>query len=343
MSLEAFRQSAAAVDLSDRSKLQFKGEQTFWFLDQLLTNKLDELAPGAGADALLLTPKGRIVAPLRIVSSGQSAHVDGPAGMGEELRSFFDGRVFTTKVEVSDRTGDFAIIGVLGPRCDELVRQALETLVAVETTEQLELGLVIPGETEQETAHFGASVLVRLTRPVRGLEVWVRLERKDELTAALSQAGVEVAEVDDYFDLCTLEGVPRFGVDFDNTFLPQEAALERAVHFEKGCYLGQESVAMAQRGRIKRRLRRVRFEGDPSIGTIQFEDAEVGTVTSAADDGSHGYGIATVKTTVPLGEQIQVTGDDRTSNAVVEEIPGTVEGPAVPSARELREQLNNPR
>ena len=343
MSLEPFRQSAASVDLSDRSKLQFTGEQAFWFLDQLLTNKLDELAPGSGADALLLTPKGRIVAPLRVLAAGKSAHVDGPAGMGEELRSFFDGRVFTTKVEVSDRTEDFAIIAVLGPRSDELTRQVLETLVAEETAEQRDLGLVIPGETEHETSHYGASVVVRVTRPVQGLEIWVRSDRKDELSAALSEAGVEVGSFDDYFDLCSLAGVPRFGVDFDNTFLPQEAALEGAVHFEKGCYLGQESVAMAQRGRVKRRLRRVRFEGSPLLGTVRFEDAEVGRVTSAAADGSGGFGIATIKTTVPLRERVQVLDGERIATAVVEEIPGTVEGPAVPSARELREQLNNPR
>jgi folate-binding protein YgfZ len=343
VSLEAFRQTTTSIDLSDRSKLQFTGDQAFWFLDQLLTNKLDELAPGSGADALLLTPKGRIVAPLRVIAAGKSAHVDGPPGMGEELKSFFEGRVFTTKVEVSDRTDDFAIVAVLGPRSDELSRQALEALVAGETTEQRDLGLVIPGETEHETTHFGASVLVRVTRPVRGLEVWVRSDRKDELTAALSGAGVGMASGNDYFDLCTLEGVPHFGVDFDNTFLPQEAALEGAVHFEKGCYLGQESVAMAQRGRIKRRLRRVRFEGTPLVGTARFENAEAGRVTSAAADGSGGFGIGTIKTTVPLGERVQVVGDGTTANAVVEEIPGTVEGPAVPSARELREQLNKPR
>ena len=83
-------------------------------------------------------------------------------------------------------------------------------------------------------------------------------------------------------------GVPRFGVDFDETTYPQEAALEkRAVSFDKGCYLGQEVVCMLElRGHVKRKLARVSIDGTalPTKGAVVTDDsgAEVGSLTSAA-------------------------------------------------------------
>ncbi|HYN99024.1 MAG TPA: hypothetical protein VEU28_05065, partial [Actinomycetota bacterium] len=104
-------------------------------------------------------------------------------------------------------------------------------------------------------------------------------------------------------------------------------------HFKKGCYLGQEAVAMAQRGRVKKRLRHLVFSGDPAAGEVNFEGQPAGTVTSVSD----GFGIAMVKTTVPLDSKVSVGG----STATVKELPGTVYGPSVPSARELRERLQS--
>ncbi|MGH2770833.1 MAG: YgfZ/GcvT domain-containing protein, partial [Actinomycetota bacterium] len=155
--------------------------------------------------------------------------------------------------------------------------------------------------------------------------------------------GGERASEEEYEALRVLAGLPRFGVDFDEGYLPQEAAMERAVHFQKGCYLGQEAVAMAQRGRVKRRLRHLCFEKTPFIGEIFRMGEQMGRVTSIAAgfSGSEGYGIATIKTSVEVGAEVEVTdaSEGNRARAVVLELPGTVEGPKLPSARELRERI----
>jgi folate-binding protein YgfZ len=339
MDLTSFRTGAAVLDHSDRTKLHFKGEQAFWFLDQLLTNQIEGLGPGTGADALLLTPKGRIVSPLRVLAAETSAFTDAPSGLGERLRNFFEERIFATKVEIRDRTDEFTILTILGPEADVVTARVLEELAVGETKEQRDLGLSLPGDTEHDLTHYGASVAVRVTRPIRGIEIWAVRPATDRLTQALRNAGATFASEEDFAGLCAVEGTPRFGTDFDESFLPQEAALERAVHFEKGCYLGQEAVAMAQRGRIKRRLRHLAFDGDPAIGPVHHAGSEVGRVTSIGSDAGKGYGVATIKTVVGAGETVEV----ESRRAHVRELPGTTEGPAGPSAREIRERLEKGR
>ena len=91
---------------------------------------------------------------------------------------------------------------------------------------------------------------------------------------------------------------------------------------------------MTQRGRVKRRLRHLRFEGgDARTGTVRQGDEEVGRVTSAAGR----FGIGPVRTTVESGATVEV--GEPPARATVGELPGTVTGPSLPSARELRERL----
>lgn len=340
MGLEPFRTSAGVVDRSDRGKLVFKGDQAHWFLDQLVTNRVELLEAGGGTEALMLTPKGRITAVMRLISTGKSVHADFDVGLAKELREFFEGRIFTTKVEITDRTEDFAILSVLGPRSDEICRAALERFARGESEEDRALGASLPGEDEHHTVHFGSVAAVRITRPIRGIDLFVRSESAAELVAILEDAGASSASQTEYAELCAVEGLPRFGVDFDGGYLPQEAAMERVVHFAKGCYLGQEAVAMAQRGRVKRRLRHLEFRGDPVLGDLVTDDTEAGLVSSIGKENDRGWGIVTVKTSVVPGSELRVVSEEGVeAKATIRELPGTTEGPTVPSGRELRERL----
>lgn len=340
MTLAPFRQGAGILDRSDRGKLQFTGEQARWFLNQLVTNEVEHVEPGHGADALLLTPNGRITAVMRLLVAGRSVFADVDPGQAPPLLDFFQGRVFTTRVEIADVTDGFGLVCVLGPAADRVVREAVAGLVEGESDQDRALGASLPSDDEHASTHFGSAALVRVVRPVRGLDLWVRRADAGKLIAALQAAGGERVTPEDYGALCVVEGLPRFRVDFDERFLPQEAALERAVHFNKGCYLGQEAVAMAQRGRIKRRLRHLGFVSGPATGSIRHEGEEAGAVTSAAAEDGTGFGIGAVRTAVPLGAEVDVVpGEGSPARAVVAELPGTSEGPKPPSARELRERL----
>ena len=79
------------------------------------------------------------------------------------------------------------------------------------------------------------------------------------------------------------ELVAKFGVDFDDKTLPQEAGLSRTLAMEKGCYVGQETVARIHfRGHINKVVRTLRFEREVPVGTdLTYEGAPVGRVTSS--------------------------------------------------------------
>ncbi|HEY8202903.1 MAG TPA: hypothetical protein VII47_16340, partial [Actinomycetota bacterium] len=204
---------------------------------------------------------------------------------------------------------------------------------------------VLPGGEEHANVVVSAgdvTVLVaRVVRPVPGLDLLVPRDRLSGMVEALVSEGGEARTTGDLGVLSVVEGLARYGIDFDDRRLPQEAALERAVHFAKGCYLGQEAVAMAQRGRVKRRLRHLAFEGPPATGSLVHEGLPVGEVTSAAEEDGRGWAIAMVSTSVALGSAVEVRHADggEGPRAEVRELPGTHEGPKAPSARELRERL----
>lgn len=319
------------VDLSDRYKLRFSGPQALWFLDQLVTNQVVDLEPGSGKQALLLTPKGRITAVLRVLSTDEGALVDLDADDPSSVLEFFNMRVFATKVKVEDATREFALLRVLGGDAASHIAS-----IAQEALELPDAGNAIVG--------FESGYLVNLDEPLEGVDLWVRQEAKDYIFRTLTESGVQQLSGDEYEAYRVIAGVPRFGVDFDSSYLPQEAAFERAVHFKKGCYLGQEAVAMAQRGKVKRRVRHLELSGAPALGDLWQEGANAGSVTSAAGDEYKAFGIGTVKTVVAPESEVRIrSGEEELGGARVRVLPGTVEGPSVPSARELRERLQGGR
>jgi folate-binding protein YgfZ len=229
---------------------------------------------------------------------------------------------------------------VVGPAADDIVRETLAARWEREGPDAQSLGAELPSDEELASTHFGSTAIVRLRRPIWGVDLWTRRDQSADLVGALVEAGGATATSEDFTQLCVIEGLPRFGVDYDSGFLPQEAALERAVHFSKGCYLGQEAVAMAQRGRVKRRLRHLHFDGEPAAGPLRIDGADAGTVTSIASEGDRGFGIAVVRTSVPVGAEAEVEAEaGRVVHARIAELPGTAKGPALPSARELRERI----
>lgn len=325
------------ADLSDRAKLRFTGPQALWFLDQLVTNQILELPPGAGKEALLLTPNGRITSHLRILHAASEAEaevlIDGPPGHAERLKDFFEMRVFATKVKIGDVSGESALLRLVGSEAASLASEVLE-IDPPDTGEHSNVPFSVHGEP---------GLAVRIEMPMPGLDLWIPRRSTEGVARSLIAAGVAKISAGSYEQMRVTAGLPQFSVDFDETYLPQEAAMERAVHFSKGCYLGQEAVAMAQRGKVKRRLRHLEFEDAGITGTLLHGQDEAGRVTSAAAAGGRWFGIGTVKTSVSPGDSVYVLDESGKTQAaaVVRELPGTTYGPRVPSARELRERLRS--
>lgn len=117
-------------------------------------------------------------------------------------------------------------------------------------------------------------------------------------------------------------GVGAFGVDFGERDLPQEAGLTRTVSVEKGCYVGQETVARIHfRGHINKVLRPLRFDGDlPPVGAeLALDGANVGRVSSVVRSPRAGVvGLGMVRVEPSAGTELEVEGG---GTATVGEVP----------------------
>ena len=121
-----------------------------------------------------------------------------------------------------------------------------------------------------------------------GVDIICDAERADEVKAALGvpevdEAAAEVVRVE--------SGRPRYGIDLDDSVIPQEAGLnERAVNFEKGCYVGQETVArLFYRGKPNRHLRGLRLSEPVATGEpLRLGEREVGRVGSSVISPANG-------------------------------------------------------
>jgi folate-binding protein YgfZ len=259
-----------------RGLLLLTGPQRIWFLQQTITADVDDLEPGRWRESCFLTPKGKLVSHFRVgvLCDDVWLDVDPPA---EPLADWLARYRFRTKVEVTDRST--TVTTVAGPPA---------------------AGLAGDGEVK---ATDGAVVF-----GFRLGEVPVAHVHGDP------PPGVEATPADDLEVLRIEAGVPRFGVDYTTENLPQEAGLTRLVPVDKGCYVGQETVARIHfRGHVNRVVRPLTLsEVVPAeaVGRSLFLDGDrVGTVTSAAGSPRKGpVGIGMVRVEVPQGAVLEIEG-----------------------------------
>jgi tRNA-modifying protein YgfZ len=145
----------------------------------------------------------------------------------------------------------------------------------------------------------------------------------EQKTAVIAATGLEPATADDWRTYRIEQFRPRFGEDISSSTLPQETGLGDALHFQKGCYLGQEIVErIRSRGHVNKMLAGLSIKTDqvPAPGTkIQFEGADAGEITSAVFAPAFGEvrAIAMVRTQASKpGAIVQVTGVDAQVSAV---------------------------
>jgi folate-binding protein YgfZ len=274
---------AGLVDRSPSGKLALTGDEARTFLTGQVTADVEALEPGAGTYAALLTPKGKIVADLRIVDVGAASGAPDDPGAGVELlllcersglQALFDHlrrHLVGYAVELHKRTLQLGLLALEGPRTAAVLGAAADDLA----------------REEHATALADLDgVAVRLVRTAAGVDVLPAADDVEAVRAVLlargavpvDPAAAEVTRVE--------AGRPRLHHEMDETVMPAEAGIvERAVSFTKGCYVGQETVARLHwRGRPNRHLRGLRLEREVPVGTVIVEDGrELGRVTTSVD------------------------------------------------------------
>jgi folate-binding protein YgfZ len=300
---EACTEGAGLVDRSEAGKLLLTGPQAREFLDGQISNDIARLDDGHGRYAALLTNKGRMLADLRALA------LDGGLLLVCEriaLQPLFDQArrgLIGWDAEMHKRTLELGLLSLVGPRAEEIARAA---------------GLPVPGAEEHDVVALpvGAagpdSVAGAVARTDLGLDVLPPAARVADVRAALLAAGaVEAPEA--AAEIVRVEhGRPRYGIDLDETVMPEEAGIvDRAVSFNKGCYVGQETVARLHwKGKPNRHLRGLRLSAPVEHGaTVVAGEREVGKIGSTVASPRFGpIALAILRREVAVGDHVLVGG-----------------------------------
>lgn len=297
--LVALHRGCGLLDRSDRGRLALSGAGAAEFLNGQVTNDVERLQVGEGCYAAFLTHKGKMQGDLRILRAERELLLDTER---VALQSLFDTiRRFKIgyDVELHKRTLESGLLSLIGPRA-RAVATAAGAGALPPTIEHAHVEATIAGRPVR---------LIATSRP-DGLDVLCEAQSVEEVHSALLAAGAEQVGEAAAETVRVEQGVPRYGVDLDETVIPQEADLnERAVSFTKGCYVGQETVArLYYKGKPNRLLRGLRLDRQAAPGDqISVGERAVGRLGTVAISPTIGpIALALVRREVEPGERVSV-------------------------------------
>ncbi|MDJ0786829.1 MAG: glycine cleavage T C-terminal barrel domain-containing protein [Myxococcota bacterium] len=266
--------------LPGRGLIQVSGSERTRWLDGMLTNDIQALekgTPGAGCFALLLTRQGRVVADLHVLALEDELWLELEAGAVADVVERLDKMIIADDVRLRDARDAVERLAVEGPvAADVLARAGVDVA-----------GL--PADHFLEGAIAGVSVRVAAFAftGALGFQLFVPPGGSDAIVDALGGAGAGAGSPETFERLRIEAGTPWLGRELDESVLPAEARLERAISTTKGCYTGQEVVArLRSRDRRNHVLVGLRFEAELAApGTTLSDTAgkRIGEVTSSVD------------------------------------------------------------
>ncbi len=266
------------ADRSDRGKLRFTGPQRAWFLHQVLTQAFEDMAPGDARDAAMITAHGRMLGYLEAVAADDAILTHFESSLLESFPEEIKRYVFATQVDVVDETRSMGLVLVAGSGW-----AAAAAKIAPEHS------VLHPTRSLGEDAGY----------------IWMARDQVDDALASLAGLGEQATE--SILEAIRItNGAPRWGYEMGPKTFPQEAGIDPwAVHYDKGCYLGQEAMAKIHfRGKVNRRLGRILGEGVSDGCDITLGDVKVGTITSASGD----RGLGLIRYTIEPGTDVLVGG-----------------------------------
>jgi folate-binding protein YgfZ len=309
-------EGAGLVDRSDRDVLQVPGADRLSWLHSITSQHLDRLADGAGSEALVLSPNGHVEHHLVLADLGGTTWADVEPGTGEALHAFLQRMRFMLRVEPAIVTGDWAVLSLVGPgSTDVLAAAQLPAPEGAYEVRALDAGFV----RRMPPIGDGDATVFDLVVP------------RGDVGATADRLGVPPAGIQAYEALRVEARRPRSGVDTDHRTIPNELPwLRTAVHLDKGCYRGQETVARVHNlGRPPRRLVLLHLDGVSEVlaepGTPVLAGArEVGRVGTVVRHHELGViALALVKQSVAVDAALTVAGS--TAAIDPDDIPAEVD------------------
>lgn len=291
----ALAAEAALHDLGWMRRMKVRGEDRFRWLSGMVTNTVNDLGPAAGAWNLVLNAQGRIQGDLTVWRKNDKLEIEFAAGQAERLLAHLEHFIIMDDVELVPRD-DSTALGLTGPRAGQVLAR---------------LGLPVLPEPMTHTRADWNGLSLRIRRGYGVLaehyELWTTPTTVGKLWKFLLTGGAAPVGSRALEAFRVAEGIPAYGIDIAERDLPQETSQTRALHFNKGCYLGQEIVErIRSRGNVHRHLRHLELDGPlPERGAaLTLDGAEAGQITSAAElplpSGSRRFALAMVRAEAEL-------------------------------------------
>jgi len=266
------------------------------FLQAIVSQDLDPVDDGETVPSLLLHPQGKLDVAFRATKRGDEWWLDTQPDFGPHLAEALGRYKIRVKVEIEDRTPATGLASVVGESVWSITRPMAEVI----------------DQTDLLSTDWGGA---------EGVDVIGSL---DEVRTWVDESGLRRGTPDEFEALRIEAGIPKLGVDVDDSTIPQEAQLEvDAVSFTKGCFIGQELVCrIDSRGHVNRFLRRLTLPGAtvPTHGAeVVRDDKVVGAITSATavPDEDRVVALAMVRREVEPPAEVTVRWDGADVQAVV--------------------------
>jgi folate-binding protein YgfZ len=289
-------EQAGLLDLSNRDVLVVPGPDRLGWLHAICSQHVSQLADGDSTEALVLSPNGHVEQHWTLTELGGQVWLDTEPGSADDVLGYLLKMRFMKRVEPAVVTADHALLAVLGPQGGPVLAGA---------------GLAVPATTALALPGGG------FVRRVAGrFELLVPRAALADTASALRAAGASPIGSWAAAALRVEQRRPRLGLDTDHRTLPHEAGwINVAVHLDKGCYRGQETVARVQNlGKPPRRLVLLHLSGDteqlPAPGTpVERDGRTVGFVGTAVQHYEYGpIALAVVKRGLGAADVLTVAG-----------------------------------
>lgn len=308
---ESFGNDAAAiaatktgVALSDRSHwglLKLADEERLRFLHNQSTNKIDSLQPGQGCDTVFVTSTARTIDLATAYVTEDFVLISVSPNRRQQLMEWLDGYIFPfDKVSLKDISSDYAIFSLVGPESHKILEKICATALANE-----------PHATHKLISF--AEVEVRLAvgsgLATAGYTLIVPIESAVNVWQKLIELGAVPMGDRIWQQLRIEQGRPLPDSELTEDYNPLEAGLWQTISFEKGCYIGQETIARLNTYKgVKQQLWGIRLSGIATPETIvTVGEEKVGKITSCVKTNEGYIGLGYIRTKAGgVGLKVQV-------------------------------------
>lgn len=292
---------AGLVDRSNRDVVRVGGDERLSWLHKICSQHLSDLADGDAREALVLSPRGHVEQHWQVTELGGAVWIDSEPGAASTVLAYLESMRFFARVDLADVSSQWAVFSLVGPRTSAVLADA---------------GLPVPEQARAEALPNGGFVRRAAWPGPDAVDLIVARADVEALTERLRRSGAEPAGSWAFAAMRVQARRPRLGFETDHRTIPHEVGwIGSAVHLNKGCYRGQETVARVHNlGSPPRRLVLLHLAGEsddlPTPGAqLTLDGRAVGFMGTAVHHYELGpVALGVVKRSIPAGATLLLDG-----------------------------------